>query len=180
MALTLLLIAPSSEGAITCGTVISSIKPCLSYLQGSGGKPPQPCCDGCQSLVSAATTVPDKQAACTCLKNASQKININSQLAGNLPKSCGISLSFPISSTVDCTKGGSGVTGIPPFACCAGVSTLSQIANNTADRSAVCRCVQSAIKDLRITDATAKALPRRCGVALPFTFSPYVKCPDKH
>ncbi|KAK4738369.1 hypothetical protein R3W88_002066 [Solanum pinnatisectum] len=71
-------------------------------------------------------------------------------------------------------RGGSGVTGIPPSACCAGVSTLSQIANNTANRSAVCRCVQSAIKDLRITDATAKALPRRCGIALPFTFSPYV------
>lgn len=74
-------------------------------------------------------------------------------------------------------KGGSGVTGIPPYACCAGALTLSQIANNTANRSAVCRCVQSAIKDLRISDATAKALPHRCGITLPFTFSPYVKCP---
>lgn len=104
MALIVLLIAPASEGAITCGTVISSIKPCLSYLQGTGGNPPKPCCAGCQSLASSATTAPDKQAACTCLKNASQKIKINSQLAQNLPKSCGISLSFPISPTVDCTK----------------------------------------------------------------------------
>lgn len=73
-------------------------------------------------------------------------------------------------------KGGSGVTGIPPFACCVGISTLSQIANKTANREAVCRCVQSTIKNLRISDATAKVLPRRCGVALPFTFSPYAKC----
>nr|WEA82709.1 nonspecific lipid transfer protein 14 [Solanum melongena]WJJ08758.1 nsLTP14 [Solanum melongena] len=104
MALILLLIAPSSEGAISCGTVISSIRPCLSYLQGSGGNPPQPCCAGCKSLASSATTAPDKQAACTCLKNASQNIKINSQLALSLPKNCGISLSFTISPTVDCTK----------------------------------------------------------------------------
>ncbi|CAN4126110.1 unnamed protein product [Withania somnifera] len=70
-------------------------------------------------------------------------------------------------------RGGSGVTGIPPTACCAGISTLSQMANRTA----VCRCVQSTIRNLRITEATAKALPRRCGISLPFTFSPYVKCP---
>ncbi|PHT95162.1 hypothetical protein T459_03044 [Capsicum annuum] len=74
-------------------------------------------------------------------------------------------------------RGGSGVTGIPPSACCAGVSTLSQIANNTANTAIVCRCVHSVFKNLRITDATAKALPRRCGVTLPFSFSPHVKCP---
>ncbi|MCD7460117.1 hypothetical protein HAX54_042909 [Datura stramonium] len=104
MALILLLIAPASEGAITCGTVLSTIRPCISYLQGAGGKPPQPCCSGCQSLASATANAPDRQAACTCLKNAAQKININAQLAQSLPKNCGISLSFPISPSVDCTK----------------------------------------------------------------------------
>nr|WEA82708.1 nonspecific lipid transfer protein 13 [Solanum melongena]WJJ08757.1 nsLTP13 [Solanum melongena] len=74
-------------------------------------------------------------------------------------------------------RGGSGVIGLPPSACCAGVKILSQIANNTANRAALCRCVQSAIKNLRISDATAKALPCKCGIDLPFTFSPYVKCP---
>ncbi|OIT07876.1 PREDICTED: non-specific lipid-transfer protein 1-like isoform X2 [Nicotiana attenuata] len=75
-------------------------------------------------------------------------------------------------------RGGSGVTGMPPAACCAGISTLSKMAaKNIASRQAVCRCVQSAIKNLRATDATVKALPRRCGVTLPFTFSPNVKCP---
>ncbi|XP_075095528.1 non-specific lipid-transfer protein 1-like [Nicotiana tabacum] len=73
-------------------------------------------------------------------------------------------------------RGGSGVTGMPPAACCAGVSTLSKMAA-AKNRQAVCRCVQSAIKNLRATDATVKALPRRCGVTLPFTFSPNVKCP---
>nr|XP_009768713.1 PREDICTED: non-specific lipid-transfer protein 1-like [Nicotiana sylvestris]XP_016489433.1 PREDICTED: non-specific lipid-transfer protein 2B-like [Nicotiana tabacum] len=72
-------------------------------------------------------------------------------------------------------RGGSGVTGMPPAACCAGISTLSKMA--AKNRQAVCRCVQSAIKNLRATDATVKALPRRCGVTLPFTFSPNVKCP---
>ncbi|CAN4126111.1 unnamed protein product [Withania somnifera] len=104
MFLTLLLIAPASEGAISCGTVLSTIKPCISYLQGTGGKPPQPCCAGCQSLASSTSTTPDRQAACTCLKNASQKINVNAQLAQSLPQNCGISLSFPISTSVDCTK----------------------------------------------------------------------------
>ncbi|KAF3630107.1 Non-specific lipid-transfer protein 8 [Capsicum annuum] len=169
--------AGASESAITCGTVISTIRPCFSYLQGVGGKPPQTCCAGCKSLASATSSAADRQAACTCLKNASQNVKINAQLAQSLPKNCGISLSFPISNTVDCTKGGSGVTGIPPSACCAGVSTLSQIANNTANTAIVCRCVHSVFKNLRITDATAKALPRRCGVTLPFSFSPHVKCP---
>ncbi|KAJ8565690.1 hypothetical protein K7X08_008266 [Anisodus acutangulus] len=104
MLVILLLVAPASESAITCGTVISSIRPCISYLQGTGGKPPQSCCAGCQSLASATATTPDRQAACTCLKNASQKININAQLAQGLPQNCGISLSFPISTSVDCTK----------------------------------------------------------------------------
>ncbi|XP_060169038.1 non-specific lipid-transfer protein 2B-like [Lycium barbarum] len=74
-------------------------------------------------------------------------------------------------------RGGSGVTGMPPAMCCAGVSTFSQMAKNTTNRATVCRCVQLAIKNVRITDATVKALPRRCGITLPFSFSPYVKCP---
>ncbi|KAM3323283.1 non-specific lipid-transfer protein 8 [Capsicum chacoense] len=100
----LLIIAPASESAITCGTVISTIRPCFSYLQGVGGKPPQTCCAGCKSLASATSSAADRQAACTCLKNASQNVKINAQLAQGLPKNCGISLSFPISNTVDCTK----------------------------------------------------------------------------
>lgn len=97
-------LAPPSDASITCSTVLTDLIPCLTYLRSGSGKPPAPCCAGAKSLASAATSTPDKQTACACLKQASKSMNVQSQLAQSLPGNCGISLPYTISPTVDCTK----------------------------------------------------------------------------
>ncbi|KAL8028494.1 hypothetical protein ABFX02_14G164100 [Erythranthe guttata] len=97
--------APSSS-SITCSDVIKDLRPCINYLRGGSGAapPPSPCCAGALNLATSATTTVDKQTACACLKNAAKNINLNPDLAKALPSKCGISLSFQISPTVDCSK----------------------------------------------------------------------------
>ncbi|XP_071721326.1 non-specific lipid-transfer protein 8-like [Rutidosis leptorrhynchoides] len=100
----LVVFVPSSNAAITCGTVIQDVAPCVSYLRSGGGMPPPGCCSGAKALAAAASTTADRQAACQCLKSASQRLNPNPSLAQSLPGKCGINLGFTISSSVDCTK----------------------------------------------------------------------------
>lgn len=100
-----LLLAPStSDAAITCSDVIKDLKPCINYLKSGSGSPPADCCAGASNLASSTTSTADKQAACTCLKNASKSINVKPELAKSLPGNCGISFPYPLSPTVDCTK----------------------------------------------------------------------------
>ncbi|KAG8363541.1 hypothetical protein BUALT_Bualt19G0033100 [Buddleja alternifolia] len=96
------LAAPAAS--ITCSDVIKDIRPCLNYLKSGSGAPPAPCCSGASNLASSATTTADKQTACNCLKNASKNTNLKPELAKALPKNCGISLPFEVSTTVDCSK----------------------------------------------------------------------------
>ncbi|XP_073148003.1 non-specific lipid-transfer protein 8 [Henckelia pumila] len=102
--LMLYVLLPSSEAAIECSDVIKDMQPCISYLRSGSGLPPDPCCTGASNLAAATTTSADKQAACTCLKNASKAINVKPELAQSLPANCGISLAFSISPDVDCSK----------------------------------------------------------------------------
>ncbi|KAL7615541.1 hypothetical protein Lser_V15G03283 [Lactuca serriola] len=99
-----LLFLSSSDAVITCSTVIQDLAPCVSYLRSGSGMPPPACCSGAKALATAASTTADKQAACKCLKSASQSITPNPGLAKSLPGNCGISLGFTISPSVDCTK----------------------------------------------------------------------------
>ncbi|KAI3511161.1 hypothetical protein L1887_18305 [Cichorium endivia] len=99
-----LLFIPSSDGVLTCSTVIQDVAPCVSYLRSGSGMPPPACCSGAKALAAAASTTADRQAACKCLKSASQSLNPNPVLAKSLPGNCGISLGFTISPSVDCTK----------------------------------------------------------------------------
>ncbi|CAN1229985.1 Non-specific lipid-transfer protein [Linum grandiflorum] len=65
------------------------------------------CCGGVKSLNAAATTTPDRQAACRCLKSTSASIpasSINYGLAAGLPGRCGVNVGFPISPSVDCNS----------------------------------------------------------------------------
>ncbi|MCL7027915.1 hypothetical protein MKW94_027373 [Papaver nudicaule] len=98
------LVAPyAAEGAITCGTVVSKMTPCISYL--TGGALPPSCCAGFKSLVAAAKTTPDRQAACNCLKSAAGGIpGINFGNAAALPGKCGVILPYKFSPSTDCTK----------------------------------------------------------------------------
>ncbi|XP_011622722.1 non-specific lipid-transfer protein 1 [Amborella trichopoda] len=92
------------DGAVSCGTVDSSLIPCINYLT-SGGTVPPPCCNGVRSVNGMAQTTPDKQAVCGCLKQATTTINgINNNRLQSLPGDCGVDIPFTISVSTDCTK----------------------------------------------------------------------------
>ncbi|CAN1229989.1 Non-specific lipid-transfer protein [Linum grandiflorum] len=108
MALMVVMVATShlADGAVSCGQVASALAPCVPYLQGNGMATPG-CCGGVKSLNAAATTTPDRQAACRCLKSTSASIpasSINYGLAAGLPGRCGVNVGFPISPSVDCNS----------------------------------------------------------------------------
>ncbi|MCL7037288.1 hypothetical protein MKW94_002402 [Papaver nudicaule] len=93
----------AAEGAITCGMVTSKMAPCLGYLK--GGALATGCCPGVKSLLGAAQTTPDRQAACNCLKSAAGSIaGINFANAASLPSKCGVNIPYKISPSTDCTK----------------------------------------------------------------------------
>ncbi|KAJ4979629.1 hypothetical protein NE237_010409 [Protea cynaroides] len=101
----MVVVAPLTvDGAITCGMVISKLSPCLTYLR-SGGSVPANCCNAVRSLNAAASSTPDRQTACGCLKNAYTSISgINSGNAASLPGKCGVNLPYKISPSIDCSK----------------------------------------------------------------------------
>ncbi|KAI3962026.1 hypothetical protein MKX01_039848 [Papaver californicum] len=100
----LVVVAPYvTEGAISCGTVVSKMTPCIPYL--TGGALPPSCCAGFKSLVAATKTTPDRQAACNCLKSAAGGISgINYGNVASLPGKCGVSVPYKFSPSTDCTK----------------------------------------------------------------------------
>ncbi|KAL2479341.1 Non-specific lipid-transfer protein 3 [Abeliophyllum distichum] len=100
------LVAPLAEAAITCGTVVSSLSPCLPYLQGRNGNAvPAACCGGIESLYSAAKTTPDRQSVCNCLKSlAGSYKGINFDKAAGLPGKCGVNIPYKIAPSTDCSK----------------------------------------------------------------------------
>ncbi|CAK8575169.1 unnamed protein product [Lathyrus sativus] len=100
----MVVIAPMAEGALTCGTVTSDMSPCLGYLQAPNNASPSPsCCAGVRRLLNAATTTPDRQAACNCLKAAAGAMSkLNANNAAALPGKCGVSIPYKISTTTNC------------------------------------------------------------------------------
>ncbi|PNX68834.1 non-specific lipid-transfer protein, partial [Trifolium pratense] len=90
------------EAAISCGIVTSAVAPCIAYVRGGPG-PSEACCAGVKRLNGAATTTPDRQAACNCLKNAAGAIpGLNNNLAAGLPGKCGVNIPYKISTTTNC------------------------------------------------------------------------------
>ena len=99
-----LTVAPGTEGAVTCGTVTSSLSKCIPYITGKGPISPG-CCAGVKSLNAMATTPADRQTACGCLKSLAGKINgINYAAAAGVPGKCGVSIPYTISPSTDCSK----------------------------------------------------------------------------
>lgn len=96
-------LAAASEATISCNDVNKDLRPCVSYLVNGSGKPPASCCSGVSALASAASTTADKKAACECIKSAAKNVKIKTDLAQALPQNCGISLSFTISPSTDCS-----------------------------------------------------------------------------
>ncbi|KFK26696.1 hypothetical protein AALP_AA8G281300 [Arabis alpina] len=92
-------IVATTDAAISCGTVASSLAPCATYLS-NGGAVPDPCCEGVKELNSMAQTTPDRQQACRCLQSAAK--GLNPSLASGLPGKCGVSIPYPISMSTNC------------------------------------------------------------------------------
>ncbi|GLJ47363.1 hypothetical protein SUGI_0999670 [Cryptomeria japonica] len=92
------------NAAISCSTVISDLRPCLSYVTGSAAKPSDACCSGVRSLNDAATTTADRQTACGCFKTISGIVpGFSWDRAGKLAAQCGVNVGFPITPSVDCS-----------------------------------------------------------------------------
>ena len=100
---------PKAEAAVTCGQVVNKLTPCISYIMSGGSTVPAECCNGVRTLYSMAQTTPDRQAVCTCIKNAVTSSgfsysNNNLNLAAGLPKKCGVNIPYQISPSTDCSK----------------------------------------------------------------------------
>ncbi|KAG5598579.1 hypothetical protein H5410_029949 [Solanum commersonii] len=100
----LVLSPPQTRAVITCDTVFSDLKLCLSYVL-VGGNVPTECCNGLKSLITNVITTEDRQMACSCVKNlATAATDEQVDRAASLPGKCGVNVPFKISRDVDCTK----------------------------------------------------------------------------
>ncbi|KAL8517056.1 hypothetical protein ACS0TY_015332 [Phlomoides rotata] len=96
-------VAPRSEAALTCGSVVSYLRPCIPYVVSNG--PLGGCCGGIKGLYGAATTPTDRKVVCSCLKSlASQYSGAYLGKAAGLPAKCGVSIPYKISPSTDCSK----------------------------------------------------------------------------
>ncbi|KAI6692132.1 hypothetical protein NL676_019842 [Syzygium grande] len=67
-------------------------------------------------------------------------------------------------------------SGMPPPACCAGVSALANAATSSADKKAACACIKNAAQKMNPNQQLAQALPANCKITLPVAVSPNVDC----
>lgn len=102
----LVVIAPQAKAAVTCGTVATSLAPCVDYLQGgAGGTVPGGCCTGIRNLNGMAQTTPDRQMVCQCLKSAAKAMpNVNVGLASSIPPKCGVNIPYKLDPSTDCSS----------------------------------------------------------------------------
>ncbi|KAF0916573.1 hypothetical protein E2562_007648 [Oryza meyeriana var. granulata] len=100
-----LVVAERASAAVSCGDVTSAIAPCLSYVTGRMSGPSSSCCSGVKSLNSKASSSADRRTACSCLKSMAGSVrSLNMGNAASIPSKCGVSVAFPISTSVDCSK----------------------------------------------------------------------------
>nr|WEA82714.1 nonspecific lipid transfer protein 19 [Solanum melongena]WJJ08763.1 nsLTP19 [Solanum melongena] len=103
-----LVISPHAKAAISCSTAYSKLMPCLSYLMGGSNQAAMPagCCNGIQSLYTAASTTADRQGVCSCLKSGAASLgsNIDTNKAATLLSICGVTVTYKISPNIDCSK----------------------------------------------------------------------------
>ena len=95
---------PRAESAISCGTVVSYVAPCITYAQGQAPMSPA-CCNGVKGLSNIAQTTTARLQACTCLKAAAAGVTgLNPDLTAGIPSKCGVNVPFSISPSTDCSK----------------------------------------------------------------------------
>ncbi|KAL0338077.1 UNVERIFIED_CONTAM: Non-specific lipid-transfer protein [Sesamum angustifolium] len=82
--LCLVVTVPHAEAAISCGFVLTNLSPCFNYIKSGGALPPA-CCSGAKSLNNAASTTPDLQAVCSCIKNFLPSVGANPAYFNSIP-----------------------------------------------------------------------------------------------
>ncbi|CAI9761909.1 unnamed protein product [Fraxinus pennsylvanica] len=98
-------VAPHAEAAISCGTVASTLSPCLNYVMYGGHQVPPKCCANIKSLYGMAKTTTDRQSVCTCLHTVAASASAASiKNAAGLPSKCGVRIPYKISPSMDCSK----------------------------------------------------------------------------
>ncbi|XP_020584398.1 non-specific lipid-transfer protein 1-like [Phalaenopsis equestris] len=71
----------------------------------------------------------------------------------------------------------SGGSSAPSALCCNGISSLNAEAKVRADRQTVCRCLKTAASGATdINIKLAEALPKKCGVNIPYKISTSMDC----
>ncbi|XP_020673699.2 non-specific lipid-transfer protein 1-like [Dendrobium catenatum] len=64
-----------------------------------------------------------------------------------------------------------------PSDCCGGLTGLVNAARTTDDRRAACNCEKSMAENLSNDELNRiETLPDKCGVTLPYNFSPSIDC----
>ncbi|KAF8042181.1 hypothetical protein BT93_A0716 [Corymbia citriodora subsp. variegata] len=67
--------------------------------------------------------------------------------------------------------------GVIPTACCSGIRSLNSAARTTPDRQTACRCLKAASGNIQgLNLGLVAALPRKCGVNVPYKISPSTDC----
>ncbi|KAK1437174.1 hypothetical protein QVD17_02960 [Tagetes erecta] len=93
----------STESAVTCELVVTSLSPCTTYLT-NGGEVPKRCCDGVKSLNEDANTTADRQMACRCMEEAASLVpGVSNEYASSLPEKCNVHIPYPISRSFNCS-----------------------------------------------------------------------------
>ncbi|XP_042403999.1 non-specific lipid-transfer protein 1-like [Zingiber officinale] len=96
---------PRREAALTCGNVVMFLSPCIPYARGTTAEPSEACCSGVRGLNEAAKTTPDRQTACNCIKSTIFSLpGIKPAVVSGVPSKCGVSVPYPISTSIDCSK----------------------------------------------------------------------------
>ncbi|XVF80226.1 hypothetical protein PTKIN_Ptkin15bG0054100 [Pterospermum kingtungense] len=94
--------------APTCNEVVKEVNPCLVFVKGSNpaDNPPPACCTGAADLDKKATTKPDQQAVCECLKGVLPKIGpYDPNRLPLIGQKCGLKATIPpITGNFDCSK----------------------------------------------------------------------------
>ena len=69
--------------------------------------------------------------------------------------------------------------GTVPAECWSGIKSLYSLAQTTADRQSVCKCLKQAVSGVPYTAfnlGLAAGLPNKCGVNIPYKISPSTDC----
>ncbi|KAG2390951.1 hypothetical protein LR48_Vigan07g031700 [Vigna angularis] len=95
--------ATKPSKGITCEQEKALARPCLEYLTKKTDAPSTSCCDGMKKIISSSPTKEEKQAACTCLREAGNRIpNLDKLRLNSLCKDCKIKLHNLMSNDLNC------------------------------------------------------------------------------